>query len=116
MIELDFSRMRGVMPVVLQDAESESVLSVGFMNRAALMATLETGKVILLSRRSGRLLVTHSASGEPAIVREVRADCDRDSLLVRVHVDGEGLICEQGTFTCFTEGIPLNNDRHITSP
>jgi len=107
MSELHFVSLGGAVPVILQDAESDAVLSLGFMNRAALLATLETGKVALLSNDRARVHEARVASGEPLVVREVRTDCDRDALLVRVRVDGDGVICERGAFTCFTDPIEL---------
>jgi phosphoribosyl-AMP cyclohydrolase len=107
MSELHFVSLGGAVPVVLQDAESDAVLSLGFMNRAALLATLETGKVTLLSGDRARVYEACVASGEPLLVREVRTDCDRDALLVRVRVESDGVICERGAFTCFADPIEL---------
>jgi phosphoribosyl-AMP cyclohydrolase len=87
----------------LQDADSDAVLTLGLTNRAGLSATLETGKVAHLDRRSGLLEVIRAVDGEGAQVREVRVGCDRDVLLARMQAKGKGLICRRGTYTCFTE-------------
>ena len=105
MLELNFNKLHGLVPAVLQDADSGEVLMVGFMNRLAYRLTLETGRATFFSRRSRRLWVKGERSGNHALVSEVIADCDRDALLVKVRVAGEGLICHKGTVTCFTQEV-----------
>ncbi len=108
MTDLDFAKFHGVIPAVLQDADSDAVLMVGFMNRAAYLATLETGRATFLSRKSGRLWVKGETSGSFALVSEITTDCDGDALLLKVRVQGDGLICRNGTSTCFTQPIALS--------
>ncbi len=107
MIELDFARLDGLLQAVLQDVDTDAVLALGLMNRAALLATLDSGRATLLDRRSGHLFVPGESSGDYARVLEVHTDCDHAALLVRVHVQGEGLICERGSYTCFTELVAV---------
>ena len=103
MIDLQLARVQGLMPVVLQDADTGVVLAIGLMNRAALQATLETGKLTLLNRSAARLFVARTTAGDPACVEEVRTDSDRDALLVRVRVGQKGLVCERGGSDGLTE-------------
>jgi len=106
-LDLDFTKLGGLIPAVLQDADTDAVLMVGFMDRRALEQTLETGRVTFLSRTRGRLWVKGETSGNFAEVASVATDCDRDALLVRVRVLGDGVICHKGTVSCFTEGVDL---------
>lgn len=107
MTDLDFAKFHHVVPAVLQDADSDVVLMVGFMDRAAYEQTLATGRVTFLSRTRGCLWVKGETSGNYALVSEVATDCDRDALLLKVRVQGDGLICHRGTSTCFTEAIAV---------
>ncbi len=108
MIDLDFEKHGHLVPAVLQDADSDAVLMVGFMNREALAKTLDTGRVTFLSRTRERLWTKGETSGNVALVSSVATDCDRDALLLRVRVQGDGVICHRGTSTCFTEPIELS--------
>jgi phosphoribosyl-AMP cyclohydrolase len=107
-LNLDFEKFHRLIPAVLQDADSDAVLMVGFMNREALAKTLETGCVTFLSRTRGRLWTKGETSGNFALVSSISTDCDRDALLLRVRVQGEGTICHRGTPTCFNEPIELS--------
>jgi len=105
--ELDFDKMRGLLPAVVQDATSGEVLMVGFMNRDAFAGTLENGYVTFFSRTRGKLWMKGESSGNRLRVISATTDCDRDTLLVRVTVEGEGVVCHRGTRSCFTEEIAL---------
>lgn len=107
MADIDFAKFHQVVPALLQDADSGDVLMVGFMNRAAYEVTLATRRATFLSRRSGRLWVKGETSGNYALVSEVTTDCDRDALLLKVRVQGDGVICHRGTVSCFTEAVAL---------
>jgi len=111
MIELDFDKFHHLVPVVLQDADSDAVLKVGFMNHQAFEGTLETGQAILLSRTRQRLWKVGELSGNYAEVVSVAVSCERDALLLRVRVLGDGAVCHQGAFTCFTEQVELSAAR-----
>ncbi len=107
MFDLDFDKHDYLLPVVLQDADNDAVLMVGFMNREALAKTVETGRVTFLSRTRQRLWTKGETSGNFAVVSSITTDCDRDALLLRVRVEGDGNICHNGTASCFTERIEL---------
>jgi phosphoribosyl-AMP cyclohydrolase len=96
-------------PAVLQDADTDAVLMVGFMDRDALETTLATGLATFRSRTRGRLWIKGETSGNVAVVTSLHTDCDRDALLLRVRVQGDGTICHRGTVSCFTEEVPLTN-------
>jgi phosphoribosyl-AMP cyclohydrolase len=105
--ELDFDKMSGLLPAVVQDAASGEVLMVGFMNRDAYEGTLEKGYVTFFSRTRGKLWRKGESSGNRLRVISATTDCDRDTLLVQVAVEGEGVVCHRGTRSCFTEKISL---------
>ncbi len=94
-MELDFSKQGGLIPVVVQDATSDEVLMVGFMNAEALTATLETGEAAFYSRSRQKLWRKGEQSGH-----RLRVDCDADTLLVRVETLGPG-VCHEGYRSCF---------------
>jgi phosphoribosyl-AMP cyclohydrolase len=104
--ELDFDKMGGLLPAVVQDASGGEVLMVGFMNRQALERTLESGYVTFFSRTRNQLWMKGESSGNRLRVLSAHTDCDRDTLLLRVEVEGAGLVCHRGTRSCFTELIP----------
>src|ERR1700722_20276141 len=103
--ELDFDKMSGLLPAVVQDSRGGEVLMVGFMNREALEQTLEKGYVTFFSRTRGQLWMKGETSGNRLRVVSAVTDCDRDTLLVRVEVEGGGVVCHRGTRSCFTEAI-----------
>ena len=105
--ELDFDKMNGLLPAVVQDSGNGEVLMVGFMNRRALERTLETGYVTFFSRTRNRLWTKGETSGNRLKVITATADCDLDSVLCRVVVEGEGVVCHTGTRTCFTTRLPV---------
>jgi len=103
-MELDFSKLDGLLPAVVQDAKSGEVLMVGFMNAEAYGATLESGEVTFFSRSRGKLWRKGEQSGHRLLVRELRVDCDADTLLVRVEALGPG-VCHEGYRSCFYRRI-----------
>jgi len=105
--ELDFEKMSGLLPAVVQDAASGEVLMVGFMNRQALEQTLRIGYVTFFSRTRGQLWMKGESSGNRLRIVSVLTDCDRDTLLLRVQVEGPGVVCHRGTRSCFTEEISV---------
>jgi phosphoribosyl-AMP cyclohydrolase len=105
--ELDFDKMGGLLPAVVQDSSDGEVLMVGFMNRQAMERTLETGYVTFFSRTRSQLWTKGESSGNRLRVVSARTDCDRDTLLLRVEVEGAGLVCHRGTRSCFTECVPV---------
>ncbi|HET6177923.1 MAG TPA: phosphoribosyl-AMP cyclohydrolase [Candidatus Sulfotelmatobacter sp.] len=103
--ELDFEKMSGLVPAVIQDSSGGDVLMVGFMNREALERTLQEGYVTFYSRTRNRLWTKGESSGNRLRVVSAHTDCDHDTVLVRVEVEGAGLVCHRGTRSCFTEPI-----------
>src|SRR5258708_38425857 len=103
--KLAFDKMGGWVPAVVQDSTDGEVLMVGFMNRQALERTLETGYVTFFSRTRQRLWMKGESSGNRLRVVSAYTDCDRDTLLLRVEVEGAGVVCHRGTRSCFTEAV-----------
>jgi phosphoribosyl-AMP cyclohydrolase len=104
-MEIDFDKMQGLAPAVIQDGASGEVLMVGFMNRQALEVTLQTGFVTFYSRTRQELWTKGETSGNRLEVITAWTDCDRDTVLVRVRVLGEGKVCHTGTRSCFTKEL-----------
>lgn len=100
-MEVDFKKMGGLVPAIIQDADTRMVLMLGFMNEEALRKTEETGKVTFFSRTKQRLWTKGETSGNFLNVVSIKADCDQDTLLIRVHPVGP--VCHTGTDTCWGE-------------
>jgi phosphoribosyl-AMP cyclohydrolase len=105
--DLDFEKMDGLLPTVVQDSSDGEVLMVGFMNRPAMERTLQEGYVTFFSRTRNQLWTKGESSGNRLRVVSARTDCDRDTLLLCVVVEGAGLVCHRGTRSCFTDQIPV---------
>lgn len=103
--DLDFEKMGGLLPAVVQDSSDGEVLMVGFMNRPAMERTLQDGYVTFFSRTRNQLWTKGESSGNRLRVVSAHTDCDRDTLLLRVAVEGAGLVCHRGTRSCFTDPI-----------
>jgi phosphoribosyl-ATP pyrophosphohydrolase/phosphoribosyl-AMP cyclohydrolase len=101
MNQLDFDKMSGLIPAIIQDNRTGKVLMLGFMNREALAKTCETGKVTFFSRTKNRLWTKGEESGHFLQVVSMTEDCDRDTLLIKV--DPAGPVCHTGNDTCFGE-------------
>ena len=101
--ELDFDKMGGLVPAVVQDWSDGEVLMVGFMNRPAVERTVADGYVTFFSRTRNQLWTKGESSSNRLRVVSVRTDCDRDTLLVQVEVEGAGMVCHRGTRSCFTQ-------------
>jgi phosphoribosyl-ATP pyrophosphohydrolase/phosphoribosyl-AMP cyclohydrolase len=104
---LDFDKMSGLVPAVVQDVSTGEVLMVGFMNRPALEHTLQGGYVTFFSRTRNQLWTKGESSGNRLRLISAQTDCDRDTLLLQVQVEGAGLVCHQGTRSCFAEPVPF---------
>jgi phosphoribosyl-AMP cyclohydrolase len=98
---MDFSKLDGLIPAVIQDDSTEEVLMVGFMNDEALTRTRETGFATFFSRTRGRLWTKGETSGNRLRVLRILQDCDEDTVLVRVEQLGDGNVCHTGERTCF---------------
>ena len=99
---MDFSKLNGLIPAVIQDDSTNEVLMVGFMNDAALARTRESGYVTFYSRTRRALWTKGETSGNRLLVRSLLEDCDRDTVLVRVSCEGAGRVCHTGAVSCFT--------------
>jgi phosphoribosyl-AMP cyclohydrolase len=106
-MEIDFDKMQGLVPAVIQDAASGELLMVGFMNREALETTLQTGLVAFYSRTRQKLWTKGETSGNRLEVVAAWTDCDCDTVLLRVNVLGAGVVCHIGSKSCFTQELPL---------
>ena len=98
---MDFSKLGGLIPAVIQDAESAEVLMVGFMNEEALALTRLTGFASFFSRTRNALWTKGETSGNRLQVVDVFVDCDEDTVLVKVTRLGEGNVCHTGARSCF---------------
>ncbi len=107
MMEIDFDKMQGLAPAIVQDEATGEVLMLGFMNSDALQATLRTGKVTFFSRTRRKLWTKGETSGNVLELVRASTDCDRDTILVQVRVKGDGVVCHTGTRSCFTEALPF---------
>jgi phosphoribosyl-AMP cyclohydrolase len=96
----DFEKMNGLVPAIVQDDDSGEVLMLAFMNLEAWEATLARGKAVYYSRSRGQLWEKGETSGHQQLVREIRIDCDRDTVLLRVEQLG-GAACHKGYRSCF---------------
>ncbi len=99
-MNLDFTKLDGLLPAVIQDHASGRVLMVGFMNEEAFERTLETGFATFYSRSRKKLWMKGESSGHRLVVKEISVDCDVDSVLVRVEALGPG-VCHNGYQSCF---------------
>lgn len=100
-MDLDFNKMNGLIPAIIQDNFTLKVLMLGFMNREAYAKTLETRKVTFFSRTKNRLWTKGEESGHFLNVVSIKKDCDRDTLLIKVVPSGP--VCHTGTDTCWKE-------------
>ena len=97
---LDFTKLDGLIPAVIQDHRSSRVLMVGFMNEAAFQKTIETGNVTFFSRSRNKLWMKGETSGHVLRVKDIATDCDDDTLLIQVDSLGPG-VCHNGYESCF---------------
>ena len=98
---MDYSKLNGLIPAVIQDADSSEVLMVGFMNEAALARTRETGFATFFSRTRNKLWMKGETSGNRLAVTDILVDCDDDTVLVKVKPQGDGNVCHTGERSCF---------------
>lgn len=99
-MDLDFSKLDGLLPAVVQDNQTGRVLMVGFMNDEAFRKTVETGLVTFYSRSRNKLWTKGETSGHTLEVKEISTDCDVDTVLVKVVAHGPG-VCHEGYQSCF---------------
>ena len=100
-MSIDFNKMDGLVPAIIQHNISNQVLMLGFMNAEALQETQKTGRVTFYSRTRKRLWTKGEESGNFLEVKEIQEDCDKDTLLIKV--DPVGPVCHTGEISCFSE-------------
>lgn len=99
MIEIDFDKGNGLVPVIVQDHVSNEVLMLAYMNKQSFDMTLQSGKATYFSRSRHELWIKGETSGHYQYVKEIRIDCDNDTLLLKV--EQEGAACHTGHYSCF---------------
>ena len=103
-MELNFDKLNGLIPAIIQDYETGKVLMLGFMNKEAWKKTVETGKVWFFSRTRNELWFKGETSGKYQTVKEILVDCDNDTLLIKVEQVGKAA-CHEGYESCFYRKI-----------
>ncbi len=106
-VKIDFAKMDGLVPGIVQDAKTGEILMLGFLNEVSYTKTLETGFVTFWSRTRQKLWMKGETSGNRLRVIATSTDCDNDALLFKVEVDGDGLVCHEGSVSCFTKNIAV---------
>jgi len=99
-MEIDYAKLGGVIPAVVQDSRTGRVLMVGFMNDEAFRRTVQTGFVTFYSRSRKKIWSKGETSGHRLLVKEILTDCDIDTVLLKVEVAGPG-VCHEGYKSCF---------------
>jgi phosphoribosyl-AMP cyclohydrolase len=107
-MQLDFDKMDGLIPAIVQDHKTNEVLMVGFVNQESYQATLRSGFVTFYSRTRKKLWMKGETSGNRLQVVSAATDCDQDTVLFKVRVQGDGLVCHEGTVSCFTRPIEIS--------
>jgi phosphoribosyl-AMP cyclohydrolase len=113
-MSLDFTKLGGLIPAIIQDATSGEVLMLGFMNAESYAATQACGEVTFFSRSRNKLWRKGEQSGHVLRVREMRVDCDEDALLVRVDAIGPG-VCHEGYPSCFFRQVAQDGSAKVVS-
>lgn len=111
-MEIDFNKMNGLVPAIVQDAQTKTVLMLGYMNEEAYNKTIETGKVTFWSRSRNTLWTKGETSGNFLHLVDIKVDCDNDTLLVKANPDGP--TCHKGTDTCWGEKNEKNAPLFLT--
>ena len=111
-MDLDFKKLDGLLPAVIQDAGTGEVLMLGFMNAEAYAATQSSGEVTFFSRSRNKLWRKGEQSGHVLRVREMRVDCDVDALLIRVDAVGPG-VCHEGYRSCFFRQLSSKGEARV---
>jgi phosphoribosyl-AMP cyclohydrolase len=106
-VTIDFNKMDGLVPGVVQDAKTGEMLMLGFLTEESYRKTLESGFVTFWSRTRSKLWMKGETSGNRLRIISASTDCDNDALLFKVEVEGDGLVCHEGTVSCFTKEIEV---------
>ncbi len=115
MMTPDFKKCGGLIPAIAQDAETGEVLMLAYMNQEAWEKTLKTGKATYWSRTRQELWVKGQSSGHQQIVKEIRVDCDADTVLLKIEQLG-GATCHTGHRSCFHKKVENGSIRIIGEP
>ena len=107
LLTIDFEKAGGLVAGIVQDAKTGEVLMLGFLNEVSYAKTLESGFVTFWSRTRQKLWMKGENSGNRLRVISASTDCDNDALLFRVEGERDGLVCHEGTVSCFTKPIAL---------
>lgn len=116
-MDIDFNKMQGLIPAIIQDAKTRQVLMLGYMNRQAYDLTVQTGKVTFWSRTRETIWTKGETSGNYLNVVDIKNDCDNDTLLIRVNPVGP--VCHTGTDTCWgekNEPLPTSASTNTDNP
>jgi phosphoribosyl-ATP pyrophosphohydrolase/phosphoribosyl-AMP cyclohydrolase len=105
---MDFTKLDGLIPAVVQDGVTNQVLMVGFMNEEAWKITRDTGYVTFFSRTRNTLWTKGETSGNRLQVRETLIDCDEDTVLLKVRREGDGNVCHLNRVSCFVAAEPVS--------
>jgi phosphoribosyl-ATP pyrophosphohydrolase/phosphoribosyl-AMP cyclohydrolase len=108
---IDFSKSDGLVAGIVQDAATNEILMLGFLNETSYAHSLATGYVTFWSRSRQKLWMKGETSGNRLRIVSAATDCDNDALLFRVHVEGDGLVCHEGTVSCFTKPIAVSSNQ-----
>jgi phosphoribosyl-AMP cyclohydrolase len=106
-IQIDFEKMGGLAPAIIQDDKTGEILMLGFLNAESLKMTLANGFVTFYSRTRQTLWTKGETSGNRLQVISASTDCDQDAVLFKVRVLGDGLVCHEGTRSCFTRPLEI---------
>ncbi|MFC1829822.1 phosphoribosyl-AMP cyclohydrolase [Thermodesulfobacteriota bacterium] len=115
MIELDFNKTGGLIPAIVQEHDTGEVLMLAFMNQDAWEETLSTGNATYYSRSRQELWVKGKTSGNLQHVKEIRIDCDNDTVLLKVEQVG-GAACHTGHKSCFFKQVKNGSTRIVGTP
>ena len=107
MIEINFDKGNGLVPVIAQDVKTNEILMLAYMNKEAWENTLKTGKATYFSRSRNKLWVKGESSGHVQIVKEILVDCDNDAVVLKIEQQGKGT-CHEGYKSCFFKKVEGN--------
>src|SRR5437879_2052282 len=111
---MDFTKLDGLIPAVVQDAETSEVLMVGFMNDRALAETRRSGYATFFSRTRQTLWLKGETSGNRLEIVELLVDCDEDTVLLKVKRLGDGNVCHTGARSCFSRVLNKGSTTEVT--
>ncbi len=107
-VAIDFDKMGGLVPGMVQDAVTGEILMLGFLNEESYRMSLESGFVTFFSRTRNKLWMKGETSGNRLRILSAATDCDTDALLFKVFVEGDGLVCHEGVVSCFSKPIKVS--------